>query len=220
MIAGISPSYYLRLEQGRDRHPSAQVIEALARALQLDADATAFLHSLARPESETRERPQQEHVSTAIKWLIGSWRSTPAFVHDRQMDILAANRIAVALTPALCPGANAVRVIFMESTLRQLYEDWEEAARDAIGRLRLLVGRDVDDPAFRELVRDLSENSEDFRRLWARQDIKRRRPVPGSTTTQPSDGWSCSPRYLTSSGLTARPCTSATPSPAARPSSP
>jgi hypothetical protein len=78
----------------------------------------------------------------------------------------------VALTPALRPGVNGVWVMFMDSTLRSFYEDWEEAARDAIGRLRLLVGRDVHDPAFGELVRELSENSEDFRRLWPRQDIK------------------------------------------------
>lgn len=174
MLAGISPNYYLRLEQGRDRRPSPQVIDALARALQLDAGATAFLHSLAHPEPATRERPQRERAPATIAWLIGSWRTTPAIVHDRHMDILAANRIALALSPALCPGVNAVRAIFMEPAIRSLYDDdgWEEAAKDAVGRLRLLVGRDVDDPALGELVRDLSENSEDFCRQWARQDIK------------------------------------------------
>ena len=123
MLAGISPNYYLRLEQGRDRHPSAQVIDALARALQLDAGATAFLHSLAHPEPATRERPQRERVPATIEWLIGSWRTTPAIVHDRHMDILAANRIALALSPALCPGVNAVRAIFMEPAMRPLYEE-------------------------------------------------------------------------------------------------
>src|ERR1700709_246558 len=77
MIAGISPNYYLRLEQGRDRRPSPQVIDALARALQLDADATAFLHSLARPEPAARERPQRERAPRSIEWLIRSWRNTP-----------------------------------------------------------------------------------------------------------------------------------------------
>ena len=123
MLAGISPNYYLRLEQGRDRRPSAQVIDALARALQLDAGATAFLHSLARPEPATRERPQRERAPATIEWLIGSWRTTPAIVHDRHMDILAANRIALALSPALCPGVNAVRAIFMEPAMRSLYDD-------------------------------------------------------------------------------------------------
>src|SRR3954454_7917786 len=117
MLAGISPNYYLRLEQGRDRRPSPQVIDALARALQLDADATAFLHSLSRPEAETRERPPREHVPASIEWLIGSWRNTPAFVHDRHMTILAANRLALVLTPPLRPGANAVRAMFTEPAM-------------------------------------------------------------------------------------------------------
>ncbi len=172
MLAGISPNYYLRLEQGRDRRPSAQVIDALARALQLDADATAFLHSLARPEPPPRELPQVERAPASIEWLIHSWRDTPAFVYDRRMEILAANRIALALTPAMRPGANAVRVVFMDREHRRLYEDWEAAARETTARLRVLVGRDVDDPRLCELVRDLSEHSDEFRSLWARHDIQ------------------------------------------------
>jgi transcriptional regulator with XRE-family HTH domain len=177
MLAGISPNYYLRLEQGRDRRPSAQVIDALARALQLDGDATAFLHSLARQEPP-RDRSQVERAPASMEWLIHSWFDTPAFVHDRRMDILAANRLALALTPALRPGANAVRVMFMDSDHRRLYDDWKAAARATTARLRVLVGRDVDDPRLCELVRELSEHSDEFRSLWARHDI--------DTTTAPS----------------------------------
>jgi transcriptional regulator with XRE-family HTH domain len=172
MLAGISPSYYLRLEQGRDRRPSAQIIDALARALQLDADATAFLHGLARPDPAPRDPPRVDRAPASIEWLIHSWRDTPAFVHDRHMGILAANRIALALTPALRPGANAVRAVFMDRDHRRLYQDWEAAARETAARLRVLVGRNVDDPRLCELVRELSEHSEAFRRLWARHDIK------------------------------------------------
>ena len=174
MLAGISPNYYLRLEQGRDRRPSPQVIDALGRALQLDADATAFLHSLARPEPPPRDRPhvERERAPASMEWLIHSWRNTPAFIHDRRMDILAANRLALALTPALRPGANAVWVTFMDPDHRRLYDDWEAAARASTARLRVLVGRDVDDPRLCELVRDLSERSDEFRSLWARHDIQ------------------------------------------------
>jgi transcriptional regulator with XRE-family HTH domain len=178
MLAGISPNYYLRLEQGRDRRPSVQVIDALARALQLDADATAFLHSLARPEPERPERPRHERAPTSIEWLIGSWRNTAAFVHDRHMAILAANRLALALSPALRPGASAVRAVFMEPAMRTLYDDWEDAAQSTVARLRVLVGRDVDDPPLCDLVRDLAAHSEDFRRLWARHDIDVTTPAP------------------------------------------
>jgi transcriptional regulator with XRE-family HTH domain len=187
MLAGISSNYYLRLEQGRDRHPSAQVLDALARALQLDADATAFLHSLARPEPLGKPRPQRERAPASIEWLIDSWRTTPAAVYDRHMDVLAANRLAVALTPAFRPGANAVGAIFKEPAMRTLYDDWEEAARDAVGRLRVLVGRDVDDLRLRELVSDLSENSKDFCRIWARHDIEVKTP-PSRIYNHPAVG--------------------------------
>jgi transcriptional regulator with XRE-family HTH domain len=171
MLAGISPSYYLRLEQGRDQRPSAQVIDALARALQLDGDATKFLHSLSRSEPAGREQPQDERAPESIEWLLAAWRNTPAFVHDRRMRILAANPLAVALSPALCAGANAVRVVFVDPRMRSLYDDWEDAAWSTVARLRVLVGRDLDDPRLCELVRDLSERSADFRELWARHDI-------------------------------------------------
>lgn len=77
MLAGIGPNYYLRLEQGRDRNPSAQVIDALARALQLDADATAFMHSLARPAPNRLRAAHRERATTSIRQLIAAWPTHP-----------------------------------------------------------------------------------------------------------------------------------------------
>jgi transcriptional regulator with XRE-family HTH domain len=178
MLAGISPNYYLRLEQGRDRHPSAQVLDALARALRLDAAATAFLHSLTSEAPAPPAREQRQRAPASIVRLIGTWPNTPAVVHDRTLDILAANALALALTPALRPGVNALRAMFMEPELRDLYDDWEKAARTAVARLRVHVGRDVGHPRVRDLVSELSARSEDFRRLWARQDIQSRAAGP------------------------------------------
>ena len=172
LLAGISPNYYLRLEQGRDRHPSAQVLDALARALQLDGAETAFLHSLASVAPAPRSRNEHERAPASIERLIGTWRTTPAVVHDRHLDILVANALAIALTPAFRPGVNAVRALFVEPELRGLYGDWEDAARTAVARLRTLVGREVDDPRFCELASELSARSADFRRMWARHDIQ------------------------------------------------
>jgi transcriptional regulator with XRE-family HTH domain len=172
LLAGISPNYYLRLEQSRDRHPSAQVLDALARALQLDGAETAFLHSLASVAPAPRSRNEHERVPASIERLIGTWRTTRAVVHDRHLDILVANALAIALTPAFRPGVNAVRALFVEPELRGLYGDWEDAARTAVARLRTLVGREVDDPRFCELASELSARSADFRRMWARHDIQ------------------------------------------------
>jgi transcriptional regulator with XRE-family HTH domain len=172
LLAGISPNYYLRLEQGRDRHPSAQVLDALARALRLDAGATSFLHSLASAAPDPRPHDAPEPAPASIQRLIGTWPGTPAVVHDRRLDILAANALATALSPAFRPGANALRVLFLDPEMRDRYVDWEEAARTAVARLRTLAGREADGPRFCELAGELSARSADFRRMWSRQDIQ------------------------------------------------
>ena len=100
MLAGVSSDYYVRLEQGRDQHPSPKVLDALARALQLDGDATAYLHRLATPPALRRRRTSRpEKVPAGILQLIASWTQTPAYVHSRYMDVLAANPLAAVLFP-------------------------------------------------------------------------------------------------------------------------
>ena len=152
MLAGVSADYYVRLEQGRDQHPSAQVLDALARALQLDDDAIAHLHSLAAPAVRRRRRPspRPERVPAAILQLIASWHETPAYVYGRYMDVLAANPLATALAPYYTPGENLVRATFLDPRLRDRYEDWHRAAATVVAALRALVGPDADDPPLNE----------------------------------------------------------------------
>ena len=84
MLAGVSTDYYVRLEQGRDQHPSPQVLDALARALQLDDAATAHLHRLATPPARRRRKtPPPEKVPAGILGLITSWSQSPAYVYGR-----------------------------------------------------------------------------------------------------------------------------------------
>src|SRR6202042_1843883 len=91
MLAGISTEYYLRLEQGRDHQPSDQVLDGLARALQLDEDAAGYLRELARPPPRPPRRSVPERVDPVVQTLIDSWSLTPAFVVNRNMTILASN---------------------------------------------------------------------------------------------------------------------------------
>ena len=179
MLAGISADYYLRLEQGRDHHPSEQVIDALARALKLDEDATAHLHSLSRPAAARRWPEERERAPTSIERLIASLPNTPAFVHGRYMDVLAANALASALSPIFNPGVNLVRAVFLDPDVRTLARDWKLLAESTVARLRVLIGPDVDDPRLGEIVTELSARSDEFRRLWARHDIL----VPASRST-------------------------------------
>ncbi|GII27052.1 transcriptional regulator [Planotetraspora mira] len=176
MLAGISTDYYLRLEQGRDQHPSEHVLEALARALQLDEDATAHLHQLARPKRRRRRFPDHsERVQPGIRQLLATWSDTPAYVQSRFLDVLAANPLACALSPVYRPGVNVLRALFLDPGVREYYRDWEKITSGTVGTLRELAGPDVDDPRLTDLVGELSVRSEIFRRLWARQDVRARR---------------------------------------------
>jgi transcriptional regulator with XRE-family HTH domain len=175
-LAGISADYYLRLEQGRDRNPSPQVITALARVFGLDAAATDYLLSLsaARPAAPGRRR--RETVPAGIRQLLGAL-GLPAFVESRGFDVLAANELATALSPSIRPGCNRLRSMFLDPAERDLYPGWEQDIGGLVAAFRASIGTDTDDPRTAQLVGELSLASEPFRRLWARHDIK---PLSGA----------------------------------------
>ncbi len=174
--AGVSTDYYVRLEQGRDQHPSPQVLDALARALQLDDDAAAHLHRLAnRSTPRRRNRARPEKVPAGIVQMIQSWSETPALVEGRYTDVLAVNSLATALAPYYAVGTNLVRATFLDPRVREMYDDWDEITESAVAGLRALVGPEVDDPHLNELVGELSVRCERFRSLWARHDSRPKR---------------------------------------------
>jgi transcriptional regulator with XRE-family HTH domain len=180
MLAGISSDYYLRLEQGRDRNPSIQVLEALARVLRLDQAATDYLLSLATPRPRHRpRRPRRESVPAGIRQLLATL-GLPAFVEGRYFDVLAANDLARALSPNLQAGQNRLRSVFLDPAEQALYPDWEVATAGLVAGFRESVGTDTDDPRFVQLVGEMSLSSERFRQLWARHDVHAREGMPVS----------------------------------------
>jgi len=178
-LAGVSTNYVVRLEQGRDRHPSPSVLDALAAALQLDEAATAHLHQLGTPTAErprTRTRAAREDVvSPQVERLLERLRDLPVSVMTRFGDILAATPLAEALMPGLAAGANAYRATFLDPSLRDLFGDgWDRVARSVVAGLRAVSAEDSSDPRLVALVGELSLESEVFRRLWARHDVRPR----------------------------------------------
>jgi transcriptional regulator with XRE-family HTH domain len=172
LLAGMSADYYIRLEQGRDRHPSDQVIEALARVFTLDDEGVAHLRALARPATRRRRRPSQpERVSPRLERLLDAWSDTPALVLGRYLDVLANNRLAAVVNSCSVKGQNQLRVMFLDPETRRIYADWETVAAETVANLRTTAGTDLDDPRLTELVGELSLKSDDFRRLWARHDV-------------------------------------------------
>lgn len=172
MLAGISADYYLRLERGRDRNPSAQVLESIARVLHLDDDHVAYLMSLVSEKPRrSRRRPRKETVPTGMVKLVASM-AQPAYIEGRYFDILASNALAVALSPRLAVGGNQLKDLFLDPAEQALYPDWKDSTQCLIGNLRQSVGTDIDDPRFIELAGELSLASPRFRELWARHDVK------------------------------------------------
>src|ERR1700761_2441368 len=169
-LAGISSEYYLRLEQGRDTNPSAQILDAIARALQLDIKGTEYLHQLASPPGSRREQLDLETAADGTNELINQF-PMPAIVASRCLDVLAANPVARALSPGFTPGLNFLRWRLLEPAAREFFVDWDEATDVAVSGLREAAGSDPDDPRLRALVEELSAASARFRELWARAEV-------------------------------------------------
>ena len=192
LLAGISTNYLVRLEQGRDRHPSPSVLDALASALQLDDAAAAHLHTLGRPAFErprARKRPADERVSPSVAGLLGLWVAQPVIVNGRWGDVLASTPLAVALSPCFAPGRNGARDTFLDPALRELFgDDWDRVARSVVAGLRALSATDADEPRLTSLIGELSVKSVEFRRLWARHDVRPRAGSGTSRMTHPQVG--------------------------------
>ncbi len=175
-----SPHNNVRLEQGRDKHPSEPVISALARVFALNDEGVAHLRELARPVARRRRAVRAERVSPSLARLLEAWPDTPAMVVGRYLDVLANNRLAAAVNHCSVKSQNQVRVVFLDPDARRIYADWPTVAAETVATLRATAGGDLDDPRLTDLVGELSLKSEDFRRLWARHDV--RESVSGTKT--------------------------------------
>lgn len=184
MLAGVSSSYYTRLEQGQAVNASPQVIDALARALRLADAEREHLYALTRANwHRAVDTPQlgEEHVDPALAELLSNLPGSPAMVVGRRRDILAWNRAGHALfaghldpdsvaDPARRP--NATELVFLDSHTRALYVDWEVKARASVGHLRMLAAVDPGDTALLSLIGRLTVESTEFAALWATNQIR------------------------------------------------
>lgn len=180
-LAGVSASYYIRLEQGQSSNASNEVIDGIARALRLDADEHEHLRALARPRRRVAPQPPVERVAPATARLLASMAHLPAVLTGRRCDVLAWNPLGHALfaghldrdaptRPRERP--NMARLVFLDAHTRELYPRWEVKARAVVGHLRLVAGRHPDDRELNTLIGELVTGSAEFAAMWADHRVR------------------------------------------------
>ena len=195
LLAGISVEYYTRLERGNTNGVSDDVLEGIARALQLDEAERAHLFDLVRATltRAPRRRPTQERVRPGVQQILDSI-TAPAYVRNERLDILAANRLGEALySPVFDLSSrpiNSARFLFLSPKASEFFVDWDTIAHDAVAILRSAAGRDPYDKRLTDLIGELSTRSDEFRVRWAAHNVKFHRtgtkrfhhPVVGEVT--------------------------------------
>ena len=179
VLAGVSVPYYTRLERGDLAGASDGVLDALARALQLDEAERAHLLDLARAAQPAgprpRRRPARHGIRPSVQQLLDALTGAAAHIGNERLDILGANPLGRALFPEMFDGQehpNAARFVFLDPRARDFYLDWDRIARDVVAILRSAAGRNPYDRELTDLVGELSTRSEEFRRHWARHDVR------------------------------------------------
>ncbi|WP_405755614.1 helix-turn-helix transcriptional regulator [Streptomyces sp. NBC_01411] len=172
LLAGVSTDYYIRLEQGRERHPSEQVLRAIAGAVRLDAAAADHLFRLGLSVFGTAAAVRT--VAPELLRLMDGMREVPAFVVGAAQDVLAANAMARELYSGFACYDNLLHMIFLDPYAREFYADWDHAARIAVGNLRAAASQFPQDERIEQAVGGLSVRSPAFAGLWARYEVRPR----------------------------------------------
>lgn len=196
-LAQVSTGYYTRLEQGRRIIPSLAVVEAIARALELDEAGRQHFHHLIGPTAPRTGRPAHtQRARPGLHQLLDALYGTPAMLLGRRTDVLAANRLARALLTDFdtmpAKDRNYARWLFLEADARERLIDWDAQARAVVENLRLDTGRNPDDPATQALVGALTIASPEFTRWWEEHHVYQRtfgdkqfrHPIVGELTLQ------------------------------------
>ena len=178
-LAGVSVDYYTRLEKGDLSGASESVLHAIAEALRMDEAERAHLFDLAHAaRSGAREprRRSQPALRPSLQRILDSMTTTPAFIRNGRLDVLAANTLGRALyapvfaDPTL--SGNLARFCFLHPRATAFYPDWDDAANTTVAILRTEAGRDPYDRQLSDLVGELSIRSDAFRTRWAAHDVR------------------------------------------------
>lgn len=177
-LAGVSTEYYTRLEQGRAAHPSPEVVDALARALRLDAAEHEHLTNLLARQGGRRAPVNPQRVRQGQHLMLQTLDHVPAFVIGRRTDVLASNRLARAVLTDFdalpVPRRNLARYYLLDPEARERTIDWEQIACETVAMLRLEAGRCPQDRRLADLIGELTLKSPEFSAWWNDHRVLRR----------------------------------------------
>ncbi|WP_078313902.1 helix-turn-helix transcriptional regulator [Mycobacterium sp. D16Q16] len=173
-LAGVSADYYSRLEQGRERHPSDQVLRAISRALQLDTHAAEHLAGLARLSGAVPAVGSQRDAGEGTMRIVNNVVHAPALIISPALDILAMNAHAQALYGDFSRADNLAYMVFLDPVASDFYAEWDEIARDTARNLRAMSVSFRDDPRIAEVVGELTIQSDVFTFVWTQHDVRPR----------------------------------------------
>jgi transcriptional regulator with XRE-family HTH domain len=171
VLAGVSADYYARLEQGRERNPSAQVIDAIGHALQLSPDARGHAFRLAGLNPRLGADPSRETVHPDLLQLLDSFPTAAAYVLSPAFDVLATNPIATALLSPFEGTRNMVRILFLDPAARTVFVEWTIVVRATVHALRLNAGIYPQNAQIRALIAEMHTVSPEFGSLWNDQSV-------------------------------------------------
>ncbi|MFF8195083.1 helix-turn-helix transcriptional regulator [Streptomyces bobili] len=179
-LAGVSVDYYVRLERGKETHPSPAVVDAIARALLLGPAAHEHLRELVARAAGSATVGSDPETARTVRpgtgLLLENLRPFPAYVISRTMDVLACNPSGLRLFAGMADWPpqmrNVVRYVFLHPAATTLFDDWDEQLRAVVGRLRALSSLEPDAPDLTEIVDELLAKSPEFTDLWERYDVR------------------------------------------------
>jgi transcriptional regulator with XRE-family HTH domain len=180
VLAGVSAPYYTRLERGDMSGVSESVLDALARALELDDAERAHLFDLARAAQPTVARPRRrqakQRIRPEVQWSLDAITGAAAFVGNERLDLLAENELGRALFSELYAAparpVNTARFVFLDPRAEAFFGDWDRVAGESVAILRSAAGRDPHNRELSDLVGELATQSEAFRIRWAAHNVR------------------------------------------------
>ncbi|BBX64772.1 transcriptional regulator [Mycobacterium saskatchewanense] len=171
-VRGISADYYARLEQGRENHPSARILDALVIALGLSPSEATYLYDLATPRHRWRQKASsQQNPAEYLLLIMQAWTLGPAYIVNRRCDVLAENPQASELFSQFTITGNVLRLLFLDPEAKTLWVNWESYVKTAIATVHRTAGIDIDQPDITDIVLELSKKSSDFVQMWNSHDV-------------------------------------------------